>query len=193
MKYYKIIDCTNNEVVMINQTLLSACMAVIKGVNPFVNTRLSFNNRVFAENTVDETQFFKTFVAEIQEDFIKDFHAVVNVDYIDILQRSKHGRLNDATTERAVDNTVHEILTSDNSMNNTNVKPDLFKLTSIDLNIVMITKSGNVMAHIGDSEVILIHKSLFNKLCRKSMWCCIDKMIIDSKEVICLKGLNFNC
>ena len=183
----------SQEIVMINQTFLSACMEVIKGVNPYVNTKLDFNDRVFAENKVDETPFFRTFVAEIQEGFIRDFHAVVSVDYIDILNRSKIGRLNDATTERAVANTVSQILIADNSMNKTDAQPDLFKLTSTDLNIVMITKSGNVMAHIGESDVLLINKTLFNKLCRQPMWCCIDSMTIDDKEISCLKGLSFNC
>lgn len=183
----------SQEILMANQTLLSTCFDVIKGVNPYVNTILRFNDKVFAENKVDDTPFAKTFVAEKQDEFIKDFDAVVKPDYVDILNRSKIGRLNDTTTERAVDNTITQILIADNSMNKTDANPELFKLTSTDLNIVMITKSGNVMAHIGESDVLLINKTLFNKLCRQPMWCCIDSMIIDDKEISCLKGLSFNC
>ena len=167
---------------------------VIKGVNPYVNTILRFNNKVFGENKVDDTLFARAFVAEKQDEgFIKDFENVVSTDYVDILSKSKYRNFRDTTTEKEVDNTATQILTADNSMNKTDAQPDLFKLTSTDLNIVMITKSGNVMAHIGESEVILVSKTLFNKLCRQPMWCCIDSMMIGDRKVTCLKGLNFNC
>lgn len=194
MNYYKVIDCMSQEVVMINQTLLSTCFDTIKGVNPYVNTILRFNDKVFGENKVDDTLFARTFVAEKQDEgFIKDFENVVNTDYVDILSKSNIRKPSSTTTEKEIDNTATKILTADVSMSNTNTKPDLFRLSSTDLNIIMITKSGNVMAHIGESEVLLVNKSLFNKLCRQPMWCCIDSMTIDDKEISCLKGLSFNC
>ena len=179
---------------MINQTLLTTCFDVIKGVNPYVNTILRFNDKVFGENKVDDTPFARTFVAEKQDEgFIKDFENVVTTDYVDIFNKSKIRRQQDKTTEKEVDNTATQIITADVSMSNTNTKPDLFRLMSTDLNIVMITKSGNVMAHIGESDVMLVHKSLFNKLCRQPTWCCIDDIMINGNKISCLKCLSFKC
>lgn len=193
MNYYKILD-NQGKIVLINQTLLANAFNIVSAVNPYVNTQLLYEGRVFARNDVEaDSVFHLQFFAEIQQTFFTNGEEILDIDYVDILNRSKIGRLNDATTERAVDNTVSQILIADNSMNKTDTKPDLFRLSSTDLNIVMITKSGNVMAHIGESDVLLVNKTLFNKLCRQPMWCCIDSMMIDDREISCLKGLSFNC